>query len=237
MGNKRSNTKTLKAMAGEIAHLNNMLDGKTKSCEILKDKLVEAKKRAMPEGIEWPKFEDGELVKPGSSIVGDDGKTHTVEQIAFTKALYKLMNSAKSDSCLDIKSWNFQSIRVKRPAPQVLAADGLPIKVGETVYDADGVAFVVDDLSGLGNTIHLTCIKSDVRFNLLPSELTHTQLDTQERIDEDIDLPSVDYCKKYNLQYTNQFPFGGYTSGWEKSLDLLRRQRELDAKTMGGDAS
>lgn len=141
----------------------------------------------------------------------------------------------------------------KRPAPDVLLGDGEPVSKGETVY-------VIE--SGIGRTVSAVgtqlCEGMDgwdgspwVMFDngswMHARDLTHTPPDTQERIDEDArksmieywrcsciecdNCPSVIDGKKPNEFYGTGSSFAGCSAAM--MLDLLRRQRELDARKGG----
>ena len=85
----------------------------------------EVKSRPMPEGMGWPRFEDGEPVR-----IGDDFED--LGQVAGIKfgAGGVTIEGTAGNSDLFITS----DERVKRPAPKVLDADGVEIRVGDTVY-------------------------------------------------------------------------------------------------------
>lgn len=83
----------------------------------------EVKSRLMPEGVEWPRFEDGEPVR-----IGDEVKAHTccitVEAIEFSRGKVCVKDAEDGDwstSCLAMHP-------IKRPAPKVLDADGAEIR-------------------------------------------------------------------------------------------------------------
>ena len=88
-------------------------------------------RRLMPEGMEWPRYEDGEMVFVGSDFADGLGETHTVTSVEFF------------DGCVELH-WNpdepgeFEYLhpgeRVRRPASKVLDADGVEIRVGDTVW-------------------------------------------------------------------------------------------------------
>ena len=91
----------------------------------------ELSKRLMPEGMEWPRFEDGEPVH-----VGDEVELHTgcitVEAVEFSRGKVCIKDAEDGD-------WSTSSYAMhplKRPAPKVLDADGEPIEKGETLYVA-----------------------------------------------------------------------------------------------------
>ncbi|MCB7085775.1 MULTISPECIES: hypothetical protein [Bacteria] len=119
---------------------------------------------------------------------------------------------------------------VKRPDPEVLGADGLPIKVGETVYALQGE----DPLIVSGYDGEFLKIKSG---GLLRADYaTHTPPDTQERIDMDSWRSPVSYARDV-LEHEDWDVLTERQAFRLMLTDLMRRQRELDAKTMGGDAS
>lgn len=140
--------------------------------------------------------------------------------------------------------------RVKCPALEVLGADGEPIKVGETVYPIDGEWIGIPlEVSGIESPasvkVYLSAGKSWTTFHA--DSLTHTPPDTQERIDEDARKNSIRYwgcedfsCDECPALIDGKKPIAFYeldlvrdSCSEAQKLDLLRRQRELDAK--GGE--
>ena len=90
--------------------------------------------RALPEGMEWPRFEDGGLVRIGDELEFE-GKTMLVCDATLYADGWELWcDRGDMNSRL---YWSYGA-RVKRPAPKALDADGVPIKVGDTVYFVDG---------------------------------------------------------------------------------------------------
>lgn len=141
--------------------------------------------------------------------------------------------------------------RVKCPALEVLLGDGKPVSKGETVYVTD--SGIERTVKGFGTKL---CEGMDgwdgspwVMFGngswMHAHDLTHTPPDTQERIDKDTRLSSVAYwkcngipCRICPAAIDGENPakwYGVRTCGHAMFLDLLRRQRELDARK-GGDA-
>lgn len=154
--------------------------------------------------IQRPLDEDGEPVQFGE----DTEKLHGVEKFIFTR----------SGECCQMQDARgnmqnaFPGQRVKRPAPDVLGADGLPIVEGETVWLTEyGAALAGTSRFDRGADSYGLCgvspdealvVKNPAsskhllghRFVLFEHErapwcpaswLTHTPPDTQERIDED----------------------------------------------------
>lgn len=86
--------------------------------------------RALPEGVEWPRFEDGEMVKFGDEVEFE-GEAAKVLDVAFSVVRFSLGVSTATTSG---RVYGFLGEPEKRPAPKVLDADGVPIKVGDTVW-------------------------------------------------------------------------------------------------------
>ncbi len=86
--------------------------------------------RALPEGIEWPRFEDGELVKVGDEVEFE-GEAAKVLDVALSAERFSLFADTATASG---RIYGDFGERVKRPTPKVLGADGAPINVGDTVW-------------------------------------------------------------------------------------------------------
>lgn len=136
--------------------------------------------------------------------------------------------------------------RLKRPAPEVLGADGKPIKVGETVYPIDdewiGIPLEVSGIESPASVkVYLSAGKSWTTFHA--DSLTHTPPDTQERIDADAQKDHIEYwqcsdieCGECPSKIDDMTPQERYEcNGCDSAMtiDLLRRQRELDARKGG----
>ena len=97
--------------------------------------------RTLPADMEWPRFEDGEMVKFGDEVEFE-GEAAKVLDVAFSVVRFSLGVGTATTSG---RVYGFLGERVKRPAPKVLDADGVPIKVGDTVYcDDDPEPWQVD---------------------------------------------------------------------------------------------
>ena len=134
----------------------------------------------------------------------------------------------------------------QRPAPEVLGADGKPIVVGETVYPTYGFYAVtsgkVVSVEHQDNVrVELCC--STERFD--GCYLTHTPPDTQESIDRDARKGYMTYwecvecsCERCPARIDGDKPWRWYHADSCEGamvLDLLRRQRELDARKGGAE--
>lgn len=151
----------------------------------------------------WPKFEDGNYVQLGDKAVANSGenagKEFIVRNVYFENGHGKLRSSVL-DGCY----WNWKSADpyVKRPAPKVLDADGVEIKVGDTVWakyqpdtpkdrvvkaiveavDGDTVKVRSEYLTGLEFVETVHC-----------SLLTHNEPDSWERLERDAEKSICDY--------------------------------------------
>lgn len=128
-------------------------------------------RRLMPEGCEWPRYEDGEPVR-----IGD-------KAIRYEEDFEVRYIGPYSDGSFLLNFWTYsRGERVRRPA--VLASDGEPLEVGQAVWLADGSEWLVEELVEYG----ALCFDGDRRRTLDPSQLTHTKPeppDSWERIEED----------------------------------------------------
>lgn len=139
--------------------------------------------RALPEGIEWPRFEDGELVKVGDTVGSDE--PFTAKEIAFESERWLI--KASSRSAFGFFHGAFGD-PVKRPTTEVLDADGKPIEVGDTVYcDGEDEALTVTSISGVGVEYCCVTVKNadSSRCTVDAPRLTHERPDSWERIEDD----------------------------------------------------
>ena len=130
----------------------------------------------VPDGVEWPRFEDGELVRPGDMVVLRNGKVEKVCQIHFGGHDFSLYTETEDE-------YHEYGDLIKRPEPE----------------------------------------------------------DTQERIDEDARKGAIAYwgcdsliCDECPAAIDGKKPWERYDVGAcdkAQTLDLLRRQRELDERS------
>lgn len=199
------------------------IDSESIADEVQDAIMAELDKRLMPPGMEWPRFDDGEMVNVGDYIL-HDGKSERVQGIYLYKASVTL-------SLVGVDHEKLHTIkygeRVKRPEPEVLGADGLPIEQGQTVYYAKGpnaTAFVASEIHG--DMVRIKIADEPDGALVFPGKLTHTPPETQDRIDDDV----VDFANKC-AEYTGRASSNDWFA--VEVREFLRRQRELDAKTGG----
>lgn len=185
---------------------------------------VKGAKPQLPEGIEWPRFEDGELVKFGDEFVNVHGAANTAHRIIIGKEGYVFNAGFNSKSCRKYGE------PVKRPEPEVLDADGVPIKVGDTVWPVrggkEGTVWKI-----VSNSVMLE--DSGVVFS--SGMLTHRKPDTQEAIDEDMALGSYEYLKKHGLILVKAD--GETKKEFKQRVRIAHRQHILgrQRKLLGGE--
>lgn len=136
--------------------------------DVSRQELREIGKRVMPEGVEWPRFETGDPVKLGDSVEDEDGDKAEVAYITFHEDHVELglFNGVETyPVVID------HGDRVKRPAPEVLDADGVEIRAGDTVYDMVGDKHVVKGFGKQGDV--LLEFHNDESLGWRPSNFTH----------------------------------------------------------------
>lgn len=143
--------------------------------------------RLMPEGMEWllevwPRWSNGDYCKFGdwwtAECYGEfEPKQLRKLSIYTPEQLDEFGQGNGKDYGYE---WDFfrpsyvtyHPVKVEPPAPKVLAADGRPLEVGQTVWDANGDELVIGALEDGGRTV--TCRYADIGDGMWsPSDLTH----------------------------------------------------------------
>lgn len=145
--------------------------------------------RALPEGVEWPRFEDGGLVRIGDELEFE-GKTMLVCDATFYADGWALWCDREDMSG---RLYGKYGERVKRPVPKVLDADGVPIEVGDTVFFIDGNnrALTVERIDANGGDPAVDLVYAGELINLHslnPEKLTHERPDSWRLWGEDLDM-------------------------------------------------
>lgn len=165
----------------------------------------------------WPRFEDGEPVMIGDEVDGLGGE---IIEVYITENAVAIWNNSANHMHLS------PGERVKRPAPEVLDADGVPIKVDDTVWHEDGselhvigfgdaqdgeTMLVVEYAAGPTKWGEVRCLS-----------VTHTRPDSWEQLEEDAGEDPFRYCKTVGKRldtFDNAEVF--------KSADIVRRAKKL----------
>lgn len=211
-----------------------------------------------------PMDEHGEPVQLGEHIDDKVRGGIDVSRISYTANGHYFNNSHNSVGTRIAKRITYApGERVKRPAPEALGADGLPVVEGETVWLADeyaryaGICYYdsgcLCGLAGIyaNDAFKIKLIVSERKVVLdtysdawcPASWLTHTPPDTQRQIDEDVAKSTFEYWGCLNTRCGNCPALVGGEKPWARLgtedcqeamvSDLLRRQRELDARNGG----
>ena len=178
----------------------------------------------------WPRFEDGELVMVGDRV------GHPVEKvgsITILESAFVLCDDAASS----VQHERGQC--VKRPAPEVLDADGVEIKVGDTVWHEDGSELHVIGFGDVQDGETMLAVEyaagptkwGEVRC----LSVTHTRPDSWEQLEED--------AVKVVCEYAGAVPdeFGDYDCDTcrlfdargkliceqQMALDIVRRAKAI----------
>lgn len=170
------------------------IDCKEKTCRDCMIKMMTAiadridAERALPDGMEWPRFEDGELVKVGDEVEFE-GKTMRVCEVALDADGWVLW--CENDG-LDGRLRGSFGERVKRPTPEVLDADGAPINEGDVVYfvEGSGVRYTVKNIDFDPDGGFVDIIDEEGRWLTMvnPEILTHERPDSWRLWGEDLDM-------------------------------------------------
>ena len=188
--------------------------------------------------IPRPRYEDGEPVQ----FDYDTDELNGIEKFIFLRSGGGCcqMQDADGNICNV-----YPGERVKRPAPEVLGADGKPIVVGETVYLAnDGIEGTVKELL-VDKRAYIEWCDGTFTPGVLCKNLTHTPPDTQERIDEGKKKLMYEYwecksskCGECPATIDGKKPslyYGVRSCSTAQGMDIASRQHELDKRTGGAE--
>lgn len=240
----------------------------------------------------WPDFREGEdfgawlerctYKKPVDDCnepvqFGDDIELHysgggvdkgLFQEVAINKGPVSILSFVGVSHARDYR-YDSECDVLKRPAPEVLGADGKPIKEGDAVWLAAEYSMLADSSGCEGGNMyslqgierHETMTVENSHFEVAGKDyarlvscsawcpaswLTHTPPDTQERIDADARKTTYGYwrcgdfsCGECPSEIDGKKPYERYNCPEDcftsMKLDLLRRQRELDARKGGAE--
>lgn len=186
---------------------------------------AELRRRAMPEGCEWPRFEDGEPVRFGD-VVSDGDETGRVYYVTFDTVSPVIIGFTDETPDQDPGTWLEVSVnddgRVKRPAPKVTAGDGRPLVVGEFVWHKSGVVGGVVESIDAASLMHTVRYRSHrgEEYRDAARDLVHDFPDSWEMWLEDSKLHPSKYVDRYRVGRV------GYEE-LDMNRDLVRRAKAL----------
>ena len=173
----------------------------------------------LPDGIEWPRFEDGVPVGIGDEV-SYEGKTWVTYAVRFESGdWYMFLRSGCDYSTLKGVSGEL----VKHPTPEVLDADGVPIEVGDVVYyDGEPEPMTVTKIMDYGEMVLISTGVADFCAKTgYPMRLCHKRPDSWEQLEEDVNHLSPDeYCRKHG------FP-DAFGKGAAMAYDVFLRAKAL----------
>ena len=110
-----------------------------RACDLTREN-AELRKRSMPEGMEWPRYESGEPVRPSDKLLDKDGDWFKAVSFVFTCDWWSV-RGYKTEGFGDLNDETRRKLEgmaygtcVKRLEPKVLDADGVEIRVGDRVW-------------------------------------------------------------------------------------------------------
>ena len=182
----------------------------------------------------WPRFEDGEYVQIGDAVAANAGGAIIADAIEFSRGKVQVKDAEDGD-------WNTSIHAIhplKRPAPKVLDADGVEIKIGDTVWHRSGFGHGVvtsTDAGLLMGTVRY--VNEGMEFIDVARDLSHTRPDSWERLEEDALKGVCEYAEAERKPGTInahtccgcRFDEDGDGPTCEKqmALDIIRRAKAL----------
>ena len=133
----------------------------------------------------WPRFEDGKPVMVGDRFIDHKVNERTVRSVIVNNDGVELRTF---DGTFD---WHETGERVKRPVQSVFDADGVEIKVGDSMYVANGGdgPYIVCDIDENIDRIELFWHENrNEKLFIAANRLTHTRPDSWERLEEDAEF-------------------------------------------------
>lgn len=161
---------------GQAMHgMSRLIRERNEEIKALKERIADMEPRLMPDGCEWPRYDTGEPVPLGGEVKvtvhdedGDFDRTLAIRSIEY-KEDGVLLEGTKNEMVI-----LSHGERVKRPAPKVLDAEGVEIRVGDTVWHVHDLdKFTVTNPNNEEN-LSVSCMGEDGKeYCCYPNGLTH----------------------------------------------------------------
>lgn len=189
-------------------------------CYLSEDLACELADEIEKDYIPRPRFEDGELVKDGDRYVDCNGNDCTISRVGMRAVIRD-----KNDDYETVDPLK----PLKRPQPKILDADGVDIKVGDTVWTKNGESGIIASVHG-SNELPIphivSCGKPFVRYEggrwNYADEVSHREPDSLQRVQQ---LAS-DWAHEDNLSNSSAADFRDVM---EEISDRLTAIMERDA--------
>ena len=141
------------------------------------DLLGEIEGRMLPEGMEWPRFEDEEPVKPDCDFADGAGNTRTCTSVELLRgeegARDALIHWDEDDPDNALLVCMADGERVKRPEPKVPDLGSKPLREGDVVWSkASGERYRIEKISRFHDGIWAVDDEGNTVF-FIPEQLTH----------------------------------------------------------------
>ena len=177
-----------------------------KAADRSRKQIADMRPRLMPEGMEWPRYEDGEPVRIGDEYECWCGETHRLNSVTIKKYNSIINLTEPHPFVASDGPLTSHGKLVKRPAPKVLDADGAEIRADKIEHRPEG--FWALELFADGSKRHSAPV----------SILTHERPDSWERLEEDAGCTATKYNERRGTIFTTK---------QQVARDLVRRARAL----------
>lgn len=167
-------------------------DGWEGDANILKDIADQIERETLPR----PLFEDGELVQFGDEIL-KAGNSAKVDAFVVNPDGSTLIIAGMYRVAVEAGE------RVKRPAPKVLDADGVPVEVGDEVWSTNDSGLVDHPFGFIVTEVEPHLIHGE-GIGVLPSQVSHRRPeppDTWERLTAEVEACDGSACQYFKKDH------------------------------------
>lgn len=213
--------------AGSFRSCAAMSDARYDEIRRLRAEIEAMRPRLMPEGMEWPAFEDGEPVRIGDEYECWCGDTKVVSSVTLREGRSVINESQMHSFVVSDGPFAAHGKRVKRPAPKVLDADGVEIREGDAVWiEKTGDAATVMGFSEPGGDPCAVIEVAGCEQRIEGDRLTHERPDSWDQWRREWKIPPCDYCKRFlGIEYDHETQLDDAFDA--QGEDLVRRAKKL----------